>query len=295
MKPPPFEYFQPTVLEEALQLLRQYGDDGVILAGGQSLLPVLNFRLTQPEVLIDINRLESSADLEVSHIQSSQSELSFGPLTRQRDLEISSPVRKSCPLLSEAARYVGNPTIRNRGTFAGSLAHGDPAGEFPLVTTILGAEMLLLSETGSRRLNAEEFFLGHLSTALNGSELLAQIYIPCSEALTGWGFHELDVTPRALVAAAALVTLDREGKCSKARLGFAGMGPVPMRARKAEALLKGQRIGKEIILEAAHVAAVQEADPISDEMASASYRTALAKTFLVRAIGDAMKRLEERG
>lgn len=294
MKPPPFEYFEPTVLEEALQLLGQYGDDGVILAGGQSLLPVLNFRLTQPEVLIDINRLESSVDLEISHIQSTPSELRFGPLTRQRELEISSLVRKSCPLLSEAARYVGNPTIRNRGTFAGSLAHGDPAGEFPLITTILGAEMLLLSETGSRRLNTEDFFLGHLSTALNGSELLAQIYIPCPKALTGWGFYELDVTPRALVAAAALVTLDRESKCSEARLGFAGMGPVPIRARKAEALLKGQRIDKEIILEAAHVAAVEEADPISDEVASASYRTALAETFLARAIRDAMARLEEK-
>jgi CO/xanthine dehydrogenase FAD-binding subunit len=294
MKPPPFEYFEPTDLEEALQLLREYGDDGVILAGGQSLLPVLNFRLTQPEILIDINRLESNSDLEVSHIQSTQSELRFGPLTRQRELELSSLVLKSCPLLSGAARYVGNPTIRNRGTFAGSLAHGDPAGEFPLVATILGAEMLLLSENGSRRLTSEEFFLGHLSTALDGSELLAQIHIPCSEALTGWGFHELDVTPRALIAAAALVTLDQDGKCSEARLGFAGMGPVPMRARKAETLLEGQKINRAIILEAAHVAATQEVDPVSDEVASASYRTALAETFLARAIIDAMARLEER-
>ena len=292
MKPPPFEYFDPIELEEALHLLEEHGDDGVVLAGGQSLMPLLNFRLTQPEVLIDINRLESSSGFELSGIESDQDELRFGALTRQRELELSPLVREGCPLLCEAARYVGNPAVRNRGTFAGSLAHGDPAGEFPLVASVAGAQFVLLSKTGRRTLTPDQFFLGPLATALNGSELLAQIRVPRFGPSTGWGFHELDVTPRTLVAAAALVTLDEDGTCSRARLGLAGVGTAPVRARTAEALLQGQTIGSALIREAAHLAALRDIQPMTDALASADYRAALAEAFLGRALSDALARVQ---
>ena len=185
MKPPPFAYHAPTRLDEALALLERYGDDAKVLAGGQSLMPLLNFRLSYPSALIDINRVR-----ELSYIRQAHGQVRIGALTRQRTIEFSELVRRRLPLLSEATTLVGHLPIRTRGTLGGSLAHADPAAEYPAVALVLDAELVLQSPGGQRRIAAEEFFVSYLTTALAPNEVVTEIRFSPAPLTSGWAFEE---------------------------------------------------------------------------------------------------------
>jgi CO/xanthine dehydrogenase FAD-binding subunit len=289
MKPPDFDYFVPDTAEETLSLLKDCGEQAKILAGGQSLIPILNFRLFEPRVLIDINHVR-----ELSYIHESDGGLRIGALTRHRMLENSPTVQRKWPLLVEAARMIGYPAIRNRGTCGGSLAHADPAAELPLALKVLEGRILVRSAEGENTITAENFFIGPLSTAIEPTQLLVEAWVPAIPKHTGWGFHELTLQHNAfaIVAAAALITLDDNGRCLDLRLGLGNAGPVPFRAQRSEDLLRGEKVNEASIGEAARLAA-QAAECRGDVHASAGYRTSMAEVLARRAMLDALARAGE--
>jgi aerobic carbon-monoxide dehydrogenase medium subunit len=286
MKPPPFEYAAPRKTDEALALLAQHGDRAKVLAGGQSLLPLLNFRLAQPEVLVDVNRV---ADL--AYIRPANGGLAIGALTRQHALERSDAVRERLPIVAEACRLIGHLPIRHRGTLGGSLAHADPASELPAVMVALEAEMTASRVGGRRTLPADQFFTGIFTTALEPDELLTEIRVPGLPPRTGSAF--LEIARRAgdfaLVGVAALVTLDDGGRVSRARLALCGAGPTPLRAREAERVLVGERPEGRVLDDAAERMAAAT-DPPGDIHASAAFRKKLARHVGRQAIELAVRR-----
>jgi carbon-monoxide dehydrogenase medium subunit len=287
VKPPPFEYFAPDSLEEALALLAQYGDDAKPLAGGQSLVPVLNFRLARPAVLVDLNRIDALAGIEAD-----DAGLRIGAMTRQRSAERDALVRRHAPLIAEALPHVAHPQIRNRGTIGGSIAHADPAAELPALALALEATLRLSSASSERVVAARDFFTGLFATALASDELLVAVAVPPLPPRSGCAFEE--VARRhgdyALLAVAALVALDDAGRCVDARLAYVGAGPGPLRAAAAEAALAGRRIDDAAVRDAAD-AAFREVDPGGDVHASAAYRKALARVLTTRAIRRAATRI----
>ncbi len=287
MKPAPFEYYCPTTKGEALALLGQHGEDAKLLAGGQSLVPMLNFRLARPQVLIDINRVQ-----ELVFLEESDNGLRIGALVRHRTLEISPLVQQKCALLSHAARFIGHVTIRNRGTFGGSLAHADPSAELPLVLAALEGHIVAESSGGRRTLSPSEFFISYLTTSLQTTEILSEIWVPALSPRTGWGFQELALQHGAfaMVASAAILTVDENDVCSNARLVLGNVAPTPVRATASEYHLKGKSLTPKVLGEAAEkVTEVVEAT--ADIHASAEYRTEMAKVFARRALQDAYHRL----
>jgi len=285
MKPPPFEYHAPASLDEALALLAQHGDEAKALAGGQSLIPVLNFRLARPSVLVDLNRIGELAGIEANGT------LRIGAMTRQRAAERSAEVAGLAPLLREALFSVAHPQIRTRGTVGGSLAHADPAAELPAVMLALEARFRLRRAGAERTLAAAEFFTGLFTTALALDELLVGIDIPAPPARSGSAFVE--VARRhgdfALVGVAAMVSLDASGAFSEARLAYVNAGPGPFRSARAEAVLRGQRPDAELFRAAAE-AAHGDARPASDVHASADYRRQLVRVLTERALARASER-----
>lgn len=286
MKPPRFEYFAPRALDEALALLASRGDGAKILAGGQSLIPLLNFRLAHPEALIDINRL---ADL--AYVRAHDGGVAIGALTRQHAVERSEMVRARAPVVAEACRFIGHLPIRHRGTIGGNLAHADPASELPAVMVALEAELTLARDTGKRTVSADRFFVGPLSTALQSSEMLTEVRVPGLPARTGGAFVEMArrAGDYALVGVAALITLDAAGRCQRARVALCGVGPTPIRARAAEEALAGQAPAGAALDEAASRAATATSPP-SDLHGSAEFRRKLARHFTRQAIQTAAER-----
>ena len=289
MKPPLFDYYDPSTEAETLALLAAYGPDAKILAGGQSLMPLLNMRLVEPTLLIDVNRVES-----LSYIRHTPTALHIGALTRQRQVERSALVARHCPLLCDALQHVGYTPIRQRGTIGGSLAHADPAAELPAVMTTLEAQFVLRSQRGSRVLTPAEFFVTYLTTALEPDELLCDVHIPLPPPRTGWGFVEVArVTGAfAIVGAAVLLTLDTAGRCPRARVAFTGVGPVPQRAYQTEAVLQGQLLDTQCLQSAAQLAD-HDLGCDSDMHASAAYRRNLARVLAQRALHLAWQRAQE--
>ncbi len=290
MKPAPFEYVRPESVPEALGLLEEHGEEGKILAGGQSLGPLLNMRMASPGVLIDINRLEG-----LSYIRRESGELRIGALARQRAMERSSMISESWPLLAEAAPFIGHATLRNRGTICGSLAHSDPAAELPAIATILDAELRILGPAGERTARPEEFFRSYMTTSLAPDELLAEVRFPPPEPRTGGAWIELARRhgDYALVGVAALLTLDGQGKCEAARLVYTGVAPVPFDAAEAADLLVGQESGEEAFASAAERAS-SLSEPGADVHASAGYRRHLVNALTKRALGRALERARMR-
>lgn len=288
MKPPPFVYHAPTSIEEVLGLLGDLGDEAKVLAGGQSLVPLMNFRLARPGHLIDLNQVE-----ELAYMESENGALRIGAMARQRAIERSSLVAELWPLLAQAVGYIGHVHIRNRGTIGGSLAHADPAAEIPAVMLALNAELLVQGREGPRLLGAKDFFDSHYTTALEPDELLTEVRVPALPPGAGWAFEEL--TRRhgdfALVGVAALVAIDNRGCIAEARLAFAGAGPTPLRATGAEARLAGERPSEGPFREAA-ASASQELEPDSDVHASARYRREVAAVLARRALTRAVAGLE---
>ncbi len=286
MKPPPFDYFAPRSQPEALSLLAQHGDRAKVLAGGQSLIPLLNFRLAHPEVLVDINRIP-----ELDYVREWDGGVVIGALTRQATLERAESVRARLPILSEAAHLIGHLPIRHRGTVGGNLAHADPASELPAVMLALEAEFVLASQQGRRVIAADQFFTGMMTTALQPGELLVEVRARGLPASTGGAFTE--ITRRhgdyALVGAVALITLNAVGRCERARLALCGVGPTPLRVPEAEQMLIGEVPAGDLLVAVAERAAAAT-DPPSDVHGSASFRRKLARVAVRQAIETAAAR-----
>jgi carbon-monoxide dehydrogenase medium subunit len=288
MKPAPFEYQAPASLEAALDALARHGGDAKLLAGGQSLIPVMNFRLAEPALLIDINKLT-----ELDFIRRDEDgTLRIGAMTRQRRLERDPLVAEMAPLLHEAVPFIAHPQIRNRGTFGGSLAHADPAAELPALAVALGARFRLRRAGGDRWVEAEDFFAGLFATALEPDEMLVEAAIPPTPARTGWAF--LEVARRhgdyAQVGVAARVTLDESGRCREARLVYLSVGDAPVVAREAARLLAGEELSASAIAAAAEKAAGDEMDPLGDIHATPEFKRHLARVLTRRALHKAAGR-----
>ena len=289
MKPPPFAYHAPTQLDEALALLERYGDDAKVLAGGQSLMPLLNFRLSYPSALIDINHVA-----ELSYLRQENGQVCIGALTRQRAIEFSELVRRQLPLLYEATMLVGHLPIRTRGTIGGSLAHADPAAEYPAVALVLGADLVLQSPEGQRRVSAEEFFVSYLTTALAPNEVVTEIRFSPTPPTSGWAFEEVARRHGDFALAGVAGVIDAEGEqCRTARLAAAGVGPTPIRLRAAEDILVHAGMTEQSIQRAAAKAA-ELVEPDSDIHASADFRRHLTEVLTRRAIQRALERGQEQ-
>lgn len=287
MKPAPFAWYPATSTVEALALLAEHGHDARPLAGGQSLIPAMNFRLARPAVLVDLNGV---ADLSGIAVQS-DGVLRCGAMTRQRALERSEAVATTAPLLAEAMPWVAHAAIRTRGTVGGSIAHGDPAAELPAVFTSLGARYLVQSSGGQRWLAADAFMTGLFVTALEPGELLVAIEIPPMASRTGWAFLEMARRHGdfALAGVACTLTLDSEGNCDEARLALFGVGDGPILSTGAAAALKGAKPNRDAFRAAAD-AVESEVDPPSDIHASAEYRRSLSGVLTRRALIRAAER-----
>jgi CO/xanthine dehydrogenase FAD-binding subunit len=287
MKPAAFEYVRPASLDEALETLHQRGDDAKVLAGGQSLVPLMNFRLARPAVLVDLNGL---ADL--AFIRPGPGGLAVGAMTRQRAIEKSAVVRERAPLLAEATPLIGHLPIRTRGTLGGSLVHADPAAEYPVVMAALEAEFTLARKGGVRSVGAADFFETYLSTTIAPDEILTEIRVP--DLPPGAAVAFLEISRRhgdfAIVAAAAAVHLDTAGRIAGARIALGGVRPRPVRGRAAERMLAGQRPAAALIAEAA-ATVMPETDPPEDIHASAEYRREMSSVFTRRALTAALGRL----
>jgi len=290
MKPPSFEFYDPRDLNEALSLLSQYGTDAKILAGGQSLMPLMNLRLARPKVLIDINRLA-----ELTYIKSGNGGgLAMGALTRQRLVERSGLVQDQNPLLAATIPLIGHPQIRNRGTMGGSLVHADPAAELPALALLLEAEFVFRSFRGERVVRARDFYLSYMTTTIESTELLTEIRFPPWKPRSGWAIQEISRRHGdfAVVGVATLITLDGNKGCEDARITLFGVGATAIRIEKAKAALKGTPLDSRNLADAAKIVS-ESLDPDSDVHASAEYRKEVAGVLTRRALDAALQRLRE--
>ena len=289
MKPAPFEYHAPNSVEEALFILHNSAGDAKILAGGQSLVPAMNFRVVQPSALIDLNRLP-----ELAYIREDEECLRIGAMTRERHLELDGSIVKRTPLLHEAAPHIAHPQIRNRGTIGGSIVNADPAAELPVLMLALQARLKARSVSAERWIEAKDFFVGMFTTALEPDEILVEIEIPFMPQRTGWSF--LEVAPRAgdyaMMGVAALVTLDETGKCKSARLVYLNAGDGPVDAKDAAQSLQGESLSDELMDSAATTASGQEINPFGNIHASVEYQRHLANVLTKKALKIAARRAE---
>ncbi|OGK77032.1 MAG: hypothetical protein A2X52_01245 [Candidatus Rokubacteria bacterium GWC2_70_16] len=283
MKPPQFDYHAPTSVEQALELLGRYGGDAKVLAGGQSLMPLLNFRLSRPAALVDLNRIPSLA-----YVREQDGQVRFGAMTRQRTIEFSPVVRERLPLLREATRWVGHLPIRTRGTIGGSIAHADPSAEYPAVLTALEGEVVARSPRGARIVKATDLFQTYLTTSLAPDEILVEVRMPAMPAGAGYAFEEFARRHGdfAIVGIAAVVVKDG-ARCALARLVAAGAGPVPTRLRAAEEILEHEGL-TDAAIEAASRRASEIVSPDADIHASADYRRHLTAVLTKRALRRAL-------
>jgi carbon-monoxide dehydrogenase medium subunit len=285
MKLPQFDYRSPETVDETVALLAEFGDEAKVLAGGQSLLPLLAMRLAQPAVLIDINRVSEFATI------TRNGQLTIGTLTRHRTAQRSDIVIGAVPMLSAALEYVGHDAIRTRGTIGGSTAHADPAAEIPTVIRTLGGSVVATSARGSRTIEAEDFFQGFLTTSLEGDELVTAVNLPIDAPNSGWSFHEFSRRNGdfAIVGTAVSVQLNADGDIVSARIGLSGVSDEPTRATEAEAGLFGASPNDESFLIAAETAAA-EVSPSPDLHATVAYRRQLVKTLVRRCLTEATAR-----
>ena len=284
MKPPRFEYHAPRTVEEALGLLGRYRGDAKVLAGGQSLVPLLNFRLVRPAALVDLNRIPALAGIEER-----DGTLAFGAMTRQRAVERSPVVARRLPLLHEATRWVGHLPIRSRGTIGGSIAHADPSAEYPTVLAALGGEVVARSPRGERVVTAAALFETYLTTSLAPDEILVEVRIPAPPARAGSAFEEFARRHGdfAIVGIAAVVA--RDGGALRVRLAAGGAAPTPLRLRAAEEIVEA---GGAAAIPAAAERARELVQPDGDVHASADYRRHLTSVLTTRALRRAFASLE---
>jgi CO/xanthine dehydrogenase FAD-binding subunit len=287
MKPAPFEYYAPTSVEEALAHLAEHGYDAKVLAGGQSLIPTMNFRLAQPSILIDLNKISDLFFIRPDE----NGGLRLGAMTRHTQVESNPLIETRTPLVAETMPKIGTAQIRNRGTFGGSIAHADPSAELPAVSVALDGRFRLRSQKGERWVPANEFFVGIFTTLLDPDELLVEVALPSPPPRTGWALEEVARRPHdfALVGVAAVVTLDERDVCQAARIVFLSVGDGPVEALQAGGGLIGQALTSEAIRSAAETAANVDIDPGSDIHASSDFRRHLAGVLARRALERAYK------
>jgi carbon-monoxide dehydrogenase medium subunit len=286
MKPPSFEYAAPSTVAEAVSLLQQHGGEAKILAGGQSLMPLLNMRFARPTALIDLRRV---ADLD--GIREENGGLAIGAMTTKRVVERSALVKSRQPLLHAATLLIAHPQIRTRGTVGGSMAQADPAAEYPAVALALGAEFRIVGPGGERRASADDFFVTYLTTALEENEVLTEVRLPVLPERTGWSVQEVARRHGDFAMVGAAITLTVEGdRCSDARIVLFGVGPTPLRARAAEQVVIGATPGDSLFVEAGKQASDALDDPLSDVHASAEYRRHLAQVLTRRGLAEAAGR-----
>lgn len=285
MKPPPFAYHDPTTLEEALSLLGSL-ENARPLAGGQSLMPMLNMRFAQPDHIVDLNRIPELAGLRVE-----AGALVIGAMTRQRELEQSPDIARFCPLMVEALHHVGHRQTRNRGTIGGSLCHLDPAAELPVVAAALDAVLEVAGPRGRRQLPFAEFPAGYMTPAIEPDELLLALHVPVWPAGHGHAFVEFARRHGdfGIVSVAVLLQPDGAGRIARASIALGGVGPAPLRLAEAEAALQGAQPGPETFARAG--AATRALDPMEDALVPAWYRRHLAGVLVQRALTKAQSRM----
>ena len=288
MKPAPFNYVVPTSIDETLALLEEHAPDARLLAGGQSLVPMMNFRLSRPSHLIDLNGVP-----ELAFIHDNQDHLSIGAMTRERTIEESSLIRRYIPLLHEATQHIAHLPIRSRGTIGGSVSNADPAAEYPAALLTLDGEMVVRSKQSTRQIKASDFFQGIMETALEPNELLVEIILPKMQPSTGSAFIEIARRhgDYALAGIAAQMTLS--GKTvTNLRLTACGVGPCPIRLNDAEKQIFDDGLTEDSIQSAARAAAL-EVDPETDLHATADYRRRLTAVLTQKALLKAKERARE--
>ncbi len=280
MKPVPFDHVAARSVDEAIALLAEHGDDATVIAGGQSLVPLLALRLTRPALLVDVSRIP-----ELSGVAVSSGSVQVGAATTQTRLIRSSEAAEACPLLAQAVRHIGHAAIRNLGTVGGSLAHADPAAELPAAAVALDAIMQLRSVRGERAVPAAEFFTSFLTTAREPDELLVGVTFPSATSGTGTSFVEFSRRHGdfALVGVACSLRFGGAGEVTEGRMAFSGVGTTPVRARATEAALTGRPLSAEVLADATEALA-KEIDPPADLHGTAAYRRHLAGTLLGRAL-----------
>jgi aerobic carbon-monoxide dehydrogenase medium subunit len=286
MKPAAFEYERPTTLMAALNLLENDGGKSKVIAGGQSLVPMMNFRVVRPDRLIDINRI---SELDYHRIEGS--ELVIGALCRHAVLKESELVNQACPMMHAAYDWVAHGPVRNRGTLCGNLCHADPASEMPAVVLAADSVMVLRSSKATRTIPAGQFFLGQYETATRDDELLVELRMPTASKGQGWGFHEVNVRKGdfAIVAAAATLRVSAGGSVKAISIALAGLGSHAIRLSTVEKAFIGKEATDAAFREAA-AACADAIDPTSDIHGSAEYRKDLARTLIYRALCDARRR-----
>ncbi|MBX3059521.1 MAG: xanthine dehydrogenase family protein subunit M [Anaerolineae bacterium] len=285
MIPGEFDYYSPRTLQEAVGLLEQHGYDAKIIAGGQSLIPAMRFRLALPEVLIDINTIEG-----LEYIREDDGHLLIGAMTREADLEESAVVQQKYHLLADAARVIADPVVRNRATVGGNLAHADPANDHPAVMLAYNAELIALGPNGTRAIAIDDFFVDLFENSLADNEILTEIRIPTPGPGGGGAYYKVERKVGDYAISAAAVQLTMSGNtCTAVRIALTNVSPVPMRATGAEQALIGNVITEEL-LEAAGQAAAAVCDPSPDLRGSVAYKRDLTRVVTKRAIRQAMER-----
>jgi aerobic carbon-monoxide dehydrogenase medium subunit len=293
MKPAPFDYYAPGSVAEALDQLAALGYDGKVLAGGQSLIPAMNFRMAQPAALVDLNTIK-----ELEYIQpTADGGLLIGTMTRDSKVEHSPLVIEKASLICEAMPHIAHPQIRNRGTFGGAMAHADPAGQLPGLAVALEMRMHVRSKTNDYWTSADDFFVGPFTSVIQPDEMLVEVAVPALAPRSGTCYRQVSRQrgSQALVAVAVRVILDENGKCTGANIVMLSVGERPILAVKAAGVLKGQMPGAGVIQAAAEIASTGEIDPGSDIHATAEYRHATANVLVQRALTEAFVRAQGRG
>lgn len=285
MTPPAFEYHAPTTVPQVLSLLRKYGADAKLLAGGHSLIPMMKLRFAEPPHLIDLNRVP-----ELKGIREAGGLIAIGAMTTESELIASKLLQEKCPLLVEAARLIADPQVRNRGTIGGDIAHGDPGNDHPAIMLALDATFVLAGANGERTVAANGFFVGTYQTQMQPDEVLKEIRIPVPPPHTGYAYCKLKRKTGDFATAAAAVVLQMDrGACKKASIGLTNVGATALKAKQAEAMLTGKAIDDKLINQAAD-AAMAICEPGEDLRGDAEYKTQMAGEMTRRAIRLALQR-----
>jgi len=286
MIPAPFEYAAPKSLEEALRLVERHGDEAKILAGGQSLLPLMKLRLASPRYIVSLGRLRG-----LNYIREESGEILIGGLTTHAEVAGSALLREKCPLLPETAGEIGDVQVRNRGTLGGSLAHADPAADYPAAILALNAEIIATSSSGKRKIPARDFFVDLLTTQLRPGEILTEVRVPVLGAREGTAYRKMyqPASGFAIVGAAARVAVSAKGKIQEAALGITGLAAKAYRASGVEKALRGAPANEKTVAAAVHGVA-HGVEPLSDIHASAEYRREMAGVYARRALNLAIER-----
>jgi carbon-monoxide dehydrogenase medium subunit len=285
--PPSFEYYFPATLSEAISLLQKSGEDSKILAGGQSLIPVMKLRLGSPSHLIDINRVP-----DLSGIRESDGVLRIGAMTRMAELETSTLLKSKYGIIHDAAMHIADPLVRNLGTAGGNISHADPANDLPATMLALDAEFHAIGPNGPQKFRAQEFFVDSFTTALSHDQILTEIQIPAYRPGSGGAYMKLEkrVGDFAIVGVGVQISLDNQGNVSQAGVGLTSVGPTAIKATQAEDYLKGKSISDENVLLTAGKMASEQSSPVADLRGPADYKKEMVKVFTIRALRRAHQR-----